>query len=268
MREKQAMKTDAPPVFGIFNPTTVGQIPFEVERRIERARLELEAELKEDRKKSLSKLKEKLVLGAELHLQNIREDIVRRSQLLAENPQIFNRTKYYIEKEARKLFGLKSEASSTHDMFAQYDAGEETLSDEKKTEIKDMILIFLQKYKEDLDKIVATDLEEERKYRLDEAEREALRVAEHWENLISEDADALNETCLQDAKLKQHLHGVDTFEGTINYCSSASDRQERSLHSGYTPSTFDISALSGRSDNSLFKSRLFTPESFFDKAMK
>lgn len=263
MKEKQQLRAPAPPIFGIFNPTTIGQIPFEVERRVERAKFEMELDLVEERKRSLAELNSKLKLGAEIHLQEQRELIIQRSRLLAENPPIFNRTVYYVIQEAEKMFEVPLDRA--HDMFERFDAAEEMLSQEKRAQIRELVISFLQKYKDDLDETVQKDVSAERKRRLEAATSDAVHIAAHWEEVTRHDADALNETHLQDAKLQLECQREASFETTINHCSAAGSAVR---HETATPNAFDIIGFSGNSDYALFKNRLFKPDSFFQKAMK
>lgn len=261
MKEKQHLRTQAPPIFGIFSPTTVGSIPFEVERRVERARLELEEELAAERGRALEELREKLRVGAELHLQEQRAATIRRSQELAENPAIFRRAQYYIMKEAYEVFGIEPPGQ---DMFERFDVGEDLLSEEKRAELRAMARTFLEKYRSDLEETARRDVAEEREHRLSAATEQAVRVAAHWEAVTREDADDMNETLLQDAKLRMDVAGGDSFETTLNHCSTYSGfRAGRPV-----PNTFDAAVSAGSGECPQFKQRLFTPDSFFDKAMK
>ncbi len=257
------MRAPAPPVFGIFNSSnlTVGQIPFEIEKRVSRSKLELESELKEARKIELEKLSEKLRIGSEICVQEEREKIIERSKILAKNPHIFNRTKYLVLKAANEMLNTEMRQPKNSNIFDGFDAAQETIPKHKIEEIQNYIELFLVKYKENLDETIKLQLSEERKTAIDHATDEALRITSEWDALTKQDSVAIHETLLNDAKM-QHNIKLNSHD-TINNISS--------LYSIYERNAFDSTVIFAEKEISRhpsYEKQLFRSDTFLEKAMR
>lgn len=271
-KTKQRLKEPAPPIFGLFSPTTVSRIPFELERRVERARFELSKELQEERKRILDDLDQKLKIGSELCLQENRERIIQKSQLLSENRNIFNRARCYILHAAKRKFGVSSGSSEGEEgdlnVFEKFDAADELLSQEKINEINRIVDMFLSKYKEDLDASIEVDAQEMRRESLRVASERALQIASHWEALTNEDEEALHEMHMQEVKL--HAFGVTAnkldFSDTINRCNPGATL----YHMGHSfpLSPFSISKESVGEKRHVLNERIFGPDKIFARAQR
>ena len=191
----------AQPILGIFGTVMVDQVPFEIDRRCQREKFELETELATQRREVLRALEEKFGLGAELFVQQEREELIEKSKLLAHNPRVLNTMRRVIIRTAKRHFSVLEEEKNC-EIFKDFDAMDESIPDFKQKQIGDIVDQFFVNYKREIDNSLNADMMEERELRINEAAREAAKISNEWAAVINEDVKELHDTMRRDAEIE------------------------------------------------------------------
>jgi hypothetical protein len=213
-KEKEAI---AQPILGIFGIINVDQVPFEIERRCQREKFELEAELTAKRRDVLRALEEKLGLGAELFVQQEREDLIEKSKLIAHNSKVLNTIRRVIIKTAKKRFSILDEEANSA-IFDDYTSTDGSIPISKQQQIEELIDQFFVNHKRDIDNSLNADLVEERELRINDAAREAAKISSEWSAVVREDVKQLHDTMRRDAEIELGLTDISDAQ-QVDTCS-------------------------------------------------